>query len=196
MSSFFSYLNPLRRPKPSEEPKDDLSDEDVQDDEKQSSDGSGSEYGGSRPAEVLSQRGLEVRHNMLSSFQLKSDIHFYGPQLARQPQPPRLPQSPLTPTRQPQSTASTLPVSSLVPESAEMLSPFKPSTPFESPRLNVPSQSPAEKLETVKQYLRDRTDQPLHHVEYVGLVSLLKDSVQGSRILFGRNPLGLIGPRR
>ncbi|KAI9432643.1 hypothetical protein BJY52DRAFT_1199027 [Lactarius psammicola] len=98
--------------------------------------------------------------------------------LAQQPQPPRLPQSPLTPTRQPQSIASTLPVSGLVPEPAEMISPFKPSTPFESPRLNVPSHSPAEKLETVKQYLRDRSDQPLHHVEYVGLVSLLKDSVQ------------------
>ncbi|KAI9440600.1 hypothetical protein H4582DRAFT_1478267 [Lactarius indigo] len=154
LSSLFSYLNPLRRTKPSEEPKDDLSDEDAQD-EKQSSDGS--EFGGSRPADVLSQRGREM---------------------AQQPQLPRLPQSPLTPTRQPQSVASTLPVSSLVPEPAEMISPFKPSTPFESPRLNVPSQSPAEKLETVKQYLRDRSDQPLHHVEYVGLVSLLKDSVQ------------------
>ena len=77
-----------------------------------------------------------------------------------------------------------------------MISPFKPSTPFESPRLNVPSQSPAETLETVKQYLRDRSDQPLHHVEYVGLVSLLKDSVQGSRILLGRNSLGLMGSHR
>ncbi|KAI9438893.1 hypothetical protein BJY52DRAFT_1195800 [Lactarius psammicola] len=154
LSALFSYLNPLRRTKSSEEPKDDLSDEDTHD-EKQSSDGS--EFGGSRPADVLSQRGRE---------------------LAQQPQPPRLPQSPLTPTRQPQSIASTLPVSGLVPEPAEMISPFKPSTPFESPRLNVPSHSPAEKLETVKQYLRDRSDQPLHHVEYVGLVSLLKDSVQ------------------
>jgi hypothetical protein len=41
-----------------------------------------------------------------------------------------------------------------------------------------------EKLEAVKQYLRDRADQPLHHVEYVGLVSLLKDSVQGLCFLF------------
>ena len=77
-----------------------------------------------------------------------------------------------------------------------MISPFKPSTPLESPQLNVPSQSPAEKLESVKQYLRDRSDQPLHHVEYVGLVSLLKDSVQGSCIFFGRNPLGLISSHR
>ncbi len=121
---------------------------------------------------------------------------FFGSQMAQQPQPPRLPQSPLTPTRQPQSVASTLPVSGLVPEPAEMISPFKPSTPFESPRLNVPSQSPAEKLETVKQYLRDRSDQPLHHVEYVGLVSLLKDSVQGSRIGIGRNPFVLTSPHR
>ncbi|KAH9024903.1 hypothetical protein EDB84DRAFT_413446 [Lactarius hengduanensis] len=154
LSSLFSFLNPLRRTKSSEELKDDLSDEDAQD-EKQSSDGS--EFGGSRSADVLLQRGRE---------------------LAQQPQPPRLPQTPLTPTRQLQSVASTLPISGLVPEPAEMISPFKPSTPFESPRLNVPSQSPAEKLETVKQYLRDRSDQPLHHVEYVGLVSLLKDSVQ------------------
>jgi hypothetical protein len=34
-------------------------------------------------------------------------------------------------------------------------------------------------LEAVNQYLRDRADKLLHHVEYVGLVSLLKDSVQG-----------------
>ncbi|KAI0255933.1 hypothetical protein BJV78DRAFT_583764 [Lactifluus subvellereus] len=61
---------------------------------------------------------------------------------------------------------------------AGAISPFKASPTFESPRLDVPSQSPVEKLETVKQYLRDRADQPLHHVEYVGLVSLLKDSVQ------------------
>jgi len=58
--------------------------------------------------------------------------------------------------------------------------------------MNISSHSPAEKLETVKQYLRDRSDQPLHHVEYVGLVSLLKDSVQGWRNLFGRNAFGLI----
>ncbi|KAN0130920.1 hypothetical protein V8E53_011298 [Lactarius tabidus] len=152
LSSIFSFLNPLRRSKSSEELKDDLSDED---DEKGSSDGS--EHGESRPADVLSQRGRE---------------------LAQQPPLLRPPQSPLTPTRQPQSAASTLPISSLVPEPSEMMSPFKPSTPFESPRLNVPSQSPAEKLESVKQYLRDRSDHPLHHVEYVGLVSLLKDSVQ------------------
>ena len=121
---------------------------------------------------------------------------FYYSQLAQQPQPTRIPQSPLTPTRQPQSVASTLPISGLIPEPTEMISPFKPSTPFESPRLNVPTQSPAEKLESVKQYLRDRSDQPLHHVEYVGLVSLLKDSVQGSCILLGRNFLRLMSSHR
>ncbi len=73
--------------------------------------------------------------------------------------------------------------SGLVSESPGEVSPFKGSTTFESPRLDVPSQSPAEKLDAVKQYLRDRTDQPLHHVEYVGLVSLLKDSVQGPVLL-------------
>jgi hypothetical protein len=78
---------------------------------------------------------------------------------------------------------STLMTSGLVSESPGEVSPFKGSTTFESPRLDVPSQSPAEKLEAVKQYLRDRTDQPLHHVEYVGLVSLLKDSVQGPVLL-------------
>jgi hypothetical protein len=182
LSSFFGFLNPLRRSKSSEELKDDLSDED---DEKGSSDGS--EHGESRPADVLSERGREVRHRVLSFVQLKSDIRFYGSQLA-QPQLLRPPQSPLTPTRQPQSAASTLPISSLVPEPSEMMSPFKPSTPFESPRLNVPSQSPAEKLESVKQYLRDRSDHPLHHVEYVGLVSLLKDSVQGLRVSSAETP--------
>jgi hypothetical protein len=69
--------------------------------------------------------------------------------------------------------------SGLISEPAGPVTPFKSPTAFESPRLDVPSQSPAEKLEAVKQYLRDRADQPLHHVEYVGLVSLLKDSVQG-----------------
>jgi hypothetical protein len=82
--------------------------------------------------------------------------------------------SPFTPARPPQNAVSALTTSDLVSES-----PFKGSTTFESPQLDIPSQSPAEKLEAVKQYLRDRTDQPLHHVEYVGLVSLLKDSVQG-----------------
>lgn len=95
----------------------------------------------------------------------------------------------LTPTRQPQVIASALTTSGLISEPAGLISPFKGSDTFESPRLDVPSQSPAEKLETVKQYLRDRADQPLHHVEYVGLVSLLKDSVQGlSHPLFGRDP--------
>jgi hypothetical protein len=58
----------MRRTKPSEEPKDDLSDEDVQSDEKQSSDGSEFGDGGSRPADLLSQRGREVRHNILYYF--------------------------------------------------------------------------------------------------------------------------------
>jgi hypothetical protein len=93
----------------------------------------------------------------------------------RQPQ-----QQPLfTPARLPQNVVSALTTSGLVSESPGAVSPFKGSTTSESPRLDIPSQSPAEKLEAVKQYLRDRTDQPLHHVEYVGLVSLLKDSVQG-----------------
>ncbi len=186
MSSFFSFLNPLRRTNPSEEPKNDLSDEGAQYDERQSSDGS--EFEGS-PADVLLQRGHEVRHNMFLSYNLNTTCAFTT-QLAQQP--PRQPQSPLTPTRQPQSAMSTLPVSSLIPEPAEMISPFKPSNASESPRMNISSHSPAEKLETVKQYLRDRSDQPLHHVEYVGLVSLLKDSVQGWRNLFGRNAFGLI----
>ena len=89
------------------------------------------------------------------------------------------PLSPFTPARPPQNIVSALTTSGLVSESPGAESPFKGSTTFESPRLDVPSQSPAEKLEAVKQYLRDRSDQPLHHVEYVGLVSLLKDSVQG-----------------
>jgi hypothetical protein len=93
------------------------------------------------------------------------------------------PLSPLTPARQPQSFVSALTTSDLIPESPGTISPFKGSTTSESPRLDGPSQSPAEKLEAVKQYLRDRSDQPLHHVEYVGLVSLLKDSVQGLALL-------------
>ena len=93
------------------------------------------------------------------------------------------PLSPFTPARPSQNVVSALSTSGLVSESPGV-SPFKGSTTSESPRLDVPSQSPAEKLEAVKQYLRDRTDQPLHHVEYVGLVSLLKDSVQGLRLRY------------
>ena len=89
------------------------------------------------------------------------------------------PLSPFTPARPPSNIASALTTSGLVSESPVVVSPFKESTTFESPRLDIPSQSPAEKLDAVKQYLRDRSDQPLHPVEYVGLVSLLKDSVQG-----------------
>jgi hypothetical protein len=87
--------------------------------------------------------------------------------------------SPLTPTRQLHTVLSASTTSGLISEPTGPISPFKASTVFESPQLDVPSQSPVEKLEAVKQYLRDRADQPLHHVEYVGLVSLLKDSVQG-----------------
>ncbi len=87
--------------------------------------------------------------------------------------------SPFTPARPPSNIVSALTTSGLVSEPPGAVSPFKESSTFESPRLDIPSQSPAEKLDAVKQYLRDRTDQPLHPVEYVGLVSLLKDSVQG-----------------
>ncbi len=93
------------------------------------------------------------------------------------------PLSPFTPAHLPQNVVSALATSGLVSESPGAASPFKGSTTSESPRLDIPSQSPAEKLEAVKQYLRDRSDQPLHHVEYVGLVSLLKDSVQGLALL-------------
>lgn len=99
--------------------------------------------------------------------------------VAEQQQPQQQPLSPFTPARPPQNLVSALAASGLVSESPGAVSPFKGSATSESPRLEVPSQSPAEKLEAVKQYLRDRSDQPLHHVEYVGLVSLLKDSVQG-----------------
>jgi hypothetical protein len=105
-------------------------------------------------------------------------------QLAQQQPFQPQPHSPLTPTRQPQTVMSSLSGSG----PAGPISPFKASTTSESPRLDVPSHSPVEKLEAVKQYLRDRVDQPLHHVEYVGLVSLLKDSVQGPCFLFGRGP--------
>jgi hypothetical protein len=94
---------------------------------------------------------------------------------AEQQQPPL---SPFTPARPPQNLVSALTTLGLS-ESPGGVSPFKGPTTSESPRLDIPSQSPAEKLDAVKQYLRDRSDQPLHHVEYVGLVSLLKDSVQG-----------------
>ena len=102
---------------------------------------------------------------------------------AEQRQPHQQPLSPFTPARLPQNVVSALTTSGLVSDSPGA-SPFKGSTTSESPRLDVPSQSPAEKLEAVKQYLRDRTDQPLHHVEYVGLVSLLKDSVQGPTLRY------------
>ncbi|KAI0305851.1 hypothetical protein B0F90DRAFT_933444 [Multifurca ochricompacta] len=154
LSGLFSFLNPLRRSKPSEDPEGEPLEEDTEYEEKQSTDGS--EFGTSRPADVLSQRGHELA----------------------QQQQHHQPQSPSTPTRQPQNVAPTLPTSGLIPEPAGPISPFKTPTAFESPRLSVSSHSPAEKLEAVKQYLRDRVDQPLHHVEYVGLVSLLKDSVQ------------------
>jgi hypothetical protein len=97
----------------------------------------------------------------------------------QQQQQQQQPLSPFTPTRQLHTVMSTSTTSRLLLEPTGPVSPFKGSTTFESPQLDVPSQSPAEKLESVKQYLRDRADQPLHHVEYVGLVSLLKDSVQG-----------------
>jgi hypothetical protein len=115
---------------------------------------------------------------ILPSYRLfKANVSFHLSQMATEQQ--QQPLSPLTPARQPQSFGSALTTSALIPESPGATSPFKGSTTSESPRLDVPSQSPAEKLEAVKQYLRDRSDQPLHHVEYVGLVSLLKDSVQG-----------------
>ncbi|KAH9995421.1 hypothetical protein BJV74DRAFT_795254 [Russula compacta] len=157
LSGFFNFLNPLGRRKSSEEPEEDFTQEAGCYDEKQMTDGS--EFGASHPPEILSQRG----HAIVAE---------------QQHQQQQQPLSPLTPTRQPQVIASALTTSSLISEPAGLISPFKGSNTFESPQLDVSSQSPAEKLETVKQYLRDRADQPLHHVEYVGLVSLLKDSVQ------------------
>jgi hypothetical protein len=112
---------------------------------------------------------------------------------AEQQQPPL---SPFTPARPPQNVVSALTTSGLVSESPGGVSPFKGSTTSESPRLDIPSQSPAEKLEAVKQYLRDRSDQPLHHVEYVGLVSLLKDSVQGLALRYSLQSVWLTVFRR
>ena len=56
-----------------------------------------------------------------------------------------------------------------------------PLSPPPAPRLDaVVSQSPIQNLETVKKYLSERgDDRPLHEVELLGLVSLLKESVQG-----------------
>lgn len=155
LSGFFSFLNPLHRKKSSEETEEEFSDEGANDDEKRTADGL--EFETSCPPEILSQRG----HAMAVEQQQQQQQSL----------------SPFTPARPLQNVVSALTTSGLVSESPGV-SPFKGSTTSESPRLDIPSQSPAEKLEAVKQYLRDRSDQPLHHVEYVGLVSLLKDSVQ------------------
>ncbi|KAI9459036.1 hypothetical protein F5148DRAFT_1287252 [Russula earlei] len=160
LSGFLSFLNPLRRRGSSEEPEENLSDDGVVYDEKETTDGS--EFGASRPAEILSQRG----HAM------EAEQH-------RRQKQQEEPLSLFTPTRQSKNVASALTTSAHVAESDGPVStPFKESAVSASPQLDMSSQSPAEKLEAVKQYLRDRADQPLHHVEYVGLVSLLKDSVQ------------------
>jgi hypothetical protein len=60
LSGFFNFLNPLSRRKPSEEPEERLPAEGAGDDETQTTDGS--EFGGLRPPEILSQRGHAVRH--------------------------------------------------------------------------------------------------------------------------------------
>jgi len=173
----FNFLNPLHRKESSEEPNEEFSDEGASDDEKQTPDGL--EFGASHPPEILSQRGHAVRHTYFSYRLHKSNVSIYLSQIAAEQQRSHeQPLSPFTPARPLQNVASAL-ASGLVSESPGAVSPFKGSTTFESPQLDIPSQSPAEKLEAVKQYLRDRSDQPLHHVEYVGLVSLLKDSVQG-----------------
>jgi len=136
----------------------------------------GSEFGASGPPEILSQRGHAVRRTrFLCSAVCLTCISIFS-QIAAEQQRSL---SPVTPTRQPHIVVSTPTTSGLVHEPTESISPFKGSNVFQSPQFDVPSQSPVEKLEAVKQYLRDRADQPLHHVEYVGLVSLLKDSVQG-----------------
>lgn len=164
----------MHRKNSSEETEEEFADEGASDDEKQTADGL--EFEASRPPEILSQRGHAVRSYRL----LKSNVPIHLSQMAaEQQQPQQQPFSPFTPARLPQNVVSGLTTSGLVSESPGAVSPLKGSTTSESPRLDIPSQSPAEKLDAVKQYLRDRSDQPLHHVEYVGLVSLLKDSVQG-----------------
>jgi hypothetical protein len=168
----------LRRSNSSDELVENFGEEGAGSDERKSTDGS--ESGLSHPPDFLPQRGGEVRYNLLSSPLFESDMCFRLSQLAQQrPQQQQQSHSPVTPTRQSQTVVSTLSASGIMPEPAGPMSPFKTSTTFDSPRLDVASHSPVEKLEAVKQYLRDRADQPLHHVEYVGLVSLLKDSVQG-----------------
>ena len=114
---------------------------------------------------------------LVPSVPLLSDVYFIFSQIAAEQQRRSL--SPVTPTRQLHTVVSTSTTSGLISEPTGPTSPFRGSNVFQSPQFDVPSQSPVEKLEAVKQYLRDRSDQPLHHVEYVGLVSLLKDSVQG-----------------
>ena len=174
LSGFFNFLNPLRRQKPSEEPEEEFSDESAGFDEKQTTDGS--DFGASHPREILTQRGHAVRHTHLHIVCLNANVSFHISQIAGEPH--QEPFSPLTPARQSQNIVSALTTSGLISETPGATSPFKGST-----TLDAPSQSPAEKLEAVKQYLRDRSDQPLHHVEYVGLVSLLKDSVQGMALV-------------
>lgn len=163
----------MRSRKPSEELEESSSEEDAGFEDKQATDVS--EFGASDPPEILSQRGHAVRHtgSLCSTTCLTA---FHSPQIAAEQQRSL---SPVTPTRQPHIVVSTPTTSGLVSDPTVPVSPFKGSNVFQSPGFDVPSQSPVEKLEAVKQYLRDRADQPLHHVEYVGLVSLLKDSVQG-----------------
>ncbi|KAH9975993.1 hypothetical protein BGW80DRAFT_1457517 [Lactifluus volemus] len=148
LSGLFGFLNPLRRKESSEEPVENSSEEGAACDERQSADGS--ESGISRAADFLSQRVNAAAAASLS-------VHAH--------------------TTTPGHRVACVGLESYSRASWSN-NPFKASTTFESPRLDAPSQSPVEKLEAVKQYLRDRADQPLHHVEYVGLVSLLKDSVQ------------------
>jgi hypothetical protein len=169
-----NFLNPLSGRKSSEEPEESSQDESASCDEKQTTDVS--EFGESGAPEVLSQRGHAVRHTRFHLVYINRRVVHFSQMAAEQQQQPL---SPFTPTRPPQIVISSSTTSGLISEPTGPISPFKGSTAFESPQLDVPSQSPAEKLETVKQYLRDRADQPLHHVEYVGLVSLLKDSLQG-----------------
>jgi hypothetical protein len=60
LSGFFNFLNPLRRQKSSEESEEDISEESAGFDERQTTDGS--DFGASRPPEILTQRGHAVRH--------------------------------------------------------------------------------------------------------------------------------------
>ncbi|KAI0272529.1 hypothetical protein BC834DRAFT_351352 [Gloeopeniophorella convolvens] len=148
LSSLFGFLNPLRRSESSEDLEEDVPQGDAENNDKSVSD---SVSEAPHPGEMLSQRGHELTH-----------------------QPPLLPSTPL---RVLHPAASTSQGSGLPSESAGPSTPFNLPTIPESPGPG-PSQSPAEKLETVKKYLQDRADHPLHHVEYLGLVTLLKDSVQ------------------